>query len=535
MSSPKEIIKQISNQCLTELTPFSQFDAFFNILILVTVISLVTWRLKFPPTIAFIIAGVLSSFYIRLELPSISPDIFVSILLPPILFQEALHLEVDGLIDDADSVLSFAILGTLIMQAIIALFAWALLGFDVLEAMIFGILIAPTDPVAVIRVFQSLGVVKRFQIIVSGESLFNDGIAIVVYSILISVVTIGSITPYEIGKIAFITIFGGIIIGLLSGYLAHSIFCWTDDKFAEVLLSFIVAFGVFRLAEGLHASGVLATVIAGVVINYRSRVFGGFSDDSFEMLEAMWEFIGFLASSVAFIFIGMNLDQTVFMDNATQSLVLLLLTITFRFIMVEGISTLLERTRGKEFPRNWRDGLVWSGLRGAISIVLVLGVARILPHGEVMIALTFGVVILSNILQGITMSWVIRSNNLQLDSSTFEDAGSHRIRLSENYSPEGYRYESSFLERVFFSAPEYFIYETRFGKWMADKIIFIMGAMNRYLLNRMTFTPKGFATRIIKVATRFLSNFLDVLNRYISKKELDKGSSKKKGRHREQK
>ena len=407
------------------MTTFGQFDAFFNILILVTLISLVTWRLRFPPTIAYIIAGVLSSFYIRLELPDISPEIFVSLLLPPILFQEALHLDVDGLIEEADSILSFAILGTLIMQAIVAILAWSLLGFDALEALIFGILIAPTDPVAVIRVFKSLGVVNRFQVIVSGESLFNDGVAIVVYSILVSLITTGAITFREMGLITLVTIVGGIGIGLLGGYLVHTIFCWTEDKFAETLLSFIAAFGIFRLAEEVRASGVLAIVVAGVVINYRSRVFGGFSDDSFEMLEALWEFIGFLASSGAFIFIGMNLDQTVFVENATQSLVLLLLIITFRFIMVEGISTLLERTRGKEFPRNWRDGLVWSGLRGAISIVLVLGVARILPHGEVMIALTFGIVVLSNVLQplGLTKEIVAGASEPDASGKRYVDIG----------------------------------------------------------------------------------------------------------------
>jgi hypothetical protein len=125
------------------------------------------------------------------------------------------------------------------------------------------------------------------------------------------------------------------------------------------------------------------------------------------------------------------------------------------------------------------------------------------------------------------MSWVIRSNNLHLDS-TVEKAGPHHISLSEDYSPEGYRHESSFLERVLFSIPEYFVYETRFGKWISDKIISIIGAMNRYLLERVPFTPEGFASRVIRVATRILSNFLEVINRYVSKRELDKGGSEKK-------
>ena len=171
------------------MTIASQFDAIFNILIIVTFVTLITWRLKFPSTIALILAGILASLSTRLIIPELSSEIFLALLLPPILFQETLHMDIDGLIRESDSVFSFAIIGTLIMQLCIAGFTWLLLGFKVYEALLFGILIAPTDPVAVIRTFHSLGVDQRFQIIVSGESLFNDGIAIVIYSILVSIIS----------------------------------------------------------------------------------------------------------------------------------------------------------------------------------------------------------------------------------------------------------------------------------------------------------------------------------------------------------
>jgi CPA1 family monovalent cation:H+ antiporter len=204
------------------LVTFTPFDSFFNILILVTIISLVAWRLKFPPTIAFIIGGVASTLSTGQELPILSPEIFVTILLPPILFQEALHLDVDGFIEEADSIFTFAVLGTLMMQLSIALTVWWLLDFSPLEALLFGILIAPTDPVSVIRVFHSLGVKRNFRIIISGESLFNDGVAIVIYSTLVTVATIGAISLSDITLLFITTVAGGVIIGVVSGYFIHA-------------------------------------------------------------------------------------------------------------------------------------------------------------------------------------------------------------------------------------------------------------------------------------------------------------------------
>jgi CPA1 family monovalent cation:H+ antiporter len=509
---------------LNELVPFSPFDSFFNILILVTIISLVAWKLRFPPTIAFIIGGIASTLYVRLELPILSPEIFVTLLLPPILFQEALHLEIDGFIEEADSIFTFAILGTLLMQATIALTVWWLLEFSPLEALLFGILIAPTDPVSVIRVFQSLGVKRKFRIIVSGESLFNDGIAIVIYSTLVTVATLGAITLSDIGLLFVTTIAGGIIIGLASGYLTHTIFSWTDDKFTEVLVSFIAAFGVYRFAEELHVSGVIAIVVSGLIINYRTRAYGGFSKDSYEMLNALWEFIAYLTSSIAFIFIGTNLDQGVFYSNILGSLLLLVLLIFLRVFMVEIVCSLLEKTRKKSFPDGWRGGFVWSGLRGAVSIVLVLGVSGLVGFGDLMVALTFGIVILSNVVQGLSMGVVIRSQKL-VEDRVSEDMLIHGVQISAHYDPEGYQFNRSVAEKLFFNAPEFFINETRFGLWTSRKIIFFLGFMNRYLVATMNVTTKGIIHYLVKSTVNLLSNILHIINHYLLRKKIEEKKS----------
>jgi CPA1 family monovalent cation:H+ antiporter len=507
------------------MTPFTSFDSFFNILILVTVISLIAWRLKFPPTIAFIVGGIVSTVSINLDLPILSPDMFVSILLPPILFQEALHLEIDGLMDEADSVLAFAVLGTIIMCLTVALAVWWLLGFSPLEALIFGILIAPTDPVSVIRVFHDLGVNRSFRIIISGESLFNDGIAIVIYSTLISIVMLGTITISEIGQLFLITIAGGVIIGVISGYLIHMIFSWTTDKFAEVLVSFIAAFGVFRFAEGLHASGVIAIVVSGLIINYRTRTYGGFSEDSFEMMEALWEFIGYLASSIAFIFIGTNLDQQVFFSNIVESILLLTLLLSLRFLMVEGVCFLLVKIRGKRFLNNWRNGFAWSGLRGAISIVLVLGTAGLVEHSDLMIALTFGIVVLSNIVQGLTIGGIIHSQNLAIGEPNL-DREATLLRFNERYNPEGYRFDISLFEKILYNAPEFFINETYFGIWLSRTIISLLNLMNKYLIGTMFQATKGIKVFFFKGIVNILSQILNIVNRNILRRGVTEDNKK---------
>ena len=394
---------------------FSQFDAVFNILIIVTVITLAARRFRLPSTIALIFAGLASSFTTRFPLPNLGPDVFISVLLPPILFQETLHLDIDGLIDDSDTILSYALAGTLFMMVAVALFAYFVSGFSVVEAFLLGIIIAPTDPVAVIGTFRSLGVIKRFQLLVAGESLFNDGIAIVIYTILVSIVIEGTVSASDVLRMSFISVVGGILLGIASGYVVHLLLRWTDDKFGEVLLSFISAFGVFRLAEELGASGVIATVLAGLIINYRTRNYGGLEVESRETLATLWDFVGFTASSVAFIFIGMNLDPAIMVKYLGPVVGLTSFVLFARYLMVEVIAEAMGRISGKRIPRNWKLGIFWSGLRGAVSVVLVLGVGSLsLPHAEGMTALTFGVVLATNLIQGLTMSQAVQ----RLDLST---------------------------------------------------------------------------------------------------------------------
>jgi CPA1 family monovalent cation:H+ antiporter len=390
-----------------------QFDAIYNILIMVVVITLIARQTNFPSTIAFIFAGLLAAAVPRIPLPDLSPEIFLAILLPPILFTETLTMDIDGLIDDSDTILTYAVAGTAIMVIAIGIYSHFIFRLSWIEAFILGIIIAPTDPVSVIATFKRLGVIQRFQLIIAGESLFNDGVAIIIYSILLVIVEAGSITGIEILTTTLIKLFGGILFGYIAGYVVHLIFCWTEDLYAKTLLTFIIAFGVFRLAEEFHASGVIAVVLAGLILNFRCRNYGGISDKGEETLNIMWEFVGFIASSFAFIFIGVSLEIDLLISYTLPIIALSIVSVLFRYGMIDMVARFLEKQRSIRIPQNWKIGMTWSGLRGAVSVVLVLGITGInLPNEQLLLALTYGIVLSTNLVQGLSMPILIKRLNL---------------------------------------------------------------------------------------------------------------------------
>ena len=229
------------------------------------------------------------------------------------------------------------------------------------------------------------------------------------------------------------------------------------------------------MAEELGVSGVLAIVVSSLIINYRSRKYGGLGQDTYNMLENLWEFIGFLSSSLAFIFIGMNLDRQIFYDNFSTSLVVFLVLILFRKLMVEFISRLMDLFWTKGYSGSWRNGLAWAGLRGAVSIVLALGVGGFAPNSELIVAVTFGVVILSNFVQGTSLSILI--NDWGLISENVHEDFSDNI-FSEKYVSAGYDPKKSLIEKGLFSAPVYFVRDTGFGSCVSSKLVFMIVYLN---------------------------------------------------------
>ena len=509
------------------MSPQGQFISIYNILLLVTIISLLTRRLRLPSAITFIFTGIMAPLLSSFPLPSLSTEIFTSILLPPIIFHETLRLDIHGFIDDSDCIMTYAFVGTLLMLAAIAVFMNVFLGWGLVESLLLGIIFSPTDPVSVINTFSNLGVAKRFRLIVSGESLLNDGVAIALYSIVVMIVTLGSITVPQATRIVLVSVFGGVLLGILFGYAAHTLFCWTNDKFTKVLVSFLIAFGVSRISEAFGASSVVATVITGLIINYRIHNFGGLGRESVEMLEALWDFLGFIVSSVAFIFVGMNLDMSVLFSNYNLIFYFFAFILVSRCLMVFGLAEVIERLGGGEMPRGWRFCLSWSGLRGAVSTVLALGVSSLaLPHSEIIIALTFGVVLISNIVQGLSISGFITLVGLSTVDEALEDEVEVDSKwMRDRYTPLGFRRESSLVEKAVFAAPEFFMFETRLGSWSVFKLQELQLYLNDHLTSNLPETSGGTLRRTLETSAYLTSKLLNRIvrartNHYLMSKGL---------------
>jgi CPA1 family monovalent cation:H+ antiporter len=175
------------------------------------------------------------------------------------------------------------------------------------------------------------------------------------------VIEAGGITFFEVAQVKLINVVGGILLGYVAGYVIHLIFCWTSDLYAKILLTFILAFSVFRLDEGFHACGVIAVVMAGLILNYRCKLSGGLNQEEIKTIEIMWEFTGFLASSFAFMLIGVNLENSLLYSYVSPILGISLFSVTFRYLMVDFVADFSEYFRRKLIPRNWRIGMTWSG------------------------------------------------------------------------------------------------------------------------------------------------------------------------------
>jgi CPA1 family monovalent cation:H+ antiporter len=254
---------------------------------------------------------------------------------------------------------------------------------------------------------------------------------------------------------------------------------------------------VFRVAETLGASGVIAVVVASLIINYRIRYFGGAGKESMETLDTMWEFIGFFASSIAFIFIGSSLELSTLISSSVLVIILFLFLLIARFSVVHVITKILEQIHRQCIPLNWRHGLFWSGLRGAVSIVLVQGLSKtVLPHSSTMMALTFGIVLISNLVHGPTIPFVIQRLKIFTgQDSIIEHSNNNRWdSYTEEYIIKGYDYSRSKFEKIFFSAPEFFVRETNYGVNLERKLrVWWEKTKNRFLDIQNSFNNfKGF-------------------------------------------
>lgn len=334
-------------------------------------------------------------------------------LLAFLLFAGALHVDFSAMKSRYGSIAIMATAGVLLSTLLVGTGFWLLARlFDVpmpfAWALVFGSLISPTDPVAVLSTLKRVAVPKSLETIMTGESLFNDGVGVVFFTVLLAAATsLGSDTfdLIHIGELFLVDAVGGGILGLVTGYIAYRAMRAIDDYPVEVLISLALVTGTYALATKLQMSGPIAVVVAGILVGNRGPV-DALSDQTQRFMFGFWTLIDEILNSVLFLLIGLEVlvlrFDFSFIDLAISAIPL---TLIARLVSV-GLPVLALR-RGSNFPRGTIRILTWGGLRGGISVALALA----LPESNIktiILAATYAVVLFTIIVQGLTLAPLVR-------------------------------------------------------------------------------------------------------------------------------
>ncbi len=371
------------------------------IFLVASLVAIVGRRFRIPYTVGLVIAGLAIGWQSDLTV-EISPKLFLSLFLPPLLFEAAFHVNFERLRQNLGTIIFLAVPSVVLNMIFVGFVVYWGGSLALPVAIVFGSLIAATDPVAVVSIFRKLGAPKRLEILLEGESLLNDGTAIVMFNLALASVAAGKFNLGE-GLISFVRVAGGgLIIGLLFGWLFSRVTTFIDDHLVETTLTTLVAFGSFFVAEDLlHFSGVLAVVAAGIVSGNVGPQ--GMSPTTKIVVFNFWEYAAFAANSAVFLLIGLQTNLTELLDNWKPILWAISAVLISRAVVIYFFSRLTGRMEA-----GWRHVLFWGGLRGAISLALAFSLPLTLGDSrDLIITMSFGVVLFSIIVQGFSMDRVL--------------------------------------------------------------------------------------------------------------------------------
>jgi len=372
------------------------------LLLIASAVAVLARRLRIPYTVGLVLIGLVLSL-LSSTVIKISPQIILALLVPPLIFEAAFHLRWDDLRRDFWLILLLAIPGVILTTLLVGgVIAWGT-GLAIQVALVLGAIVSATDPVAVIALFRRLGVPRRLQVLLEGESLFNDGTAIVMFNLMISIALAGRFNLASSVRDFIAISGGGVLIGITFGVLASQVIGRIQDPLVETTLTTVLAFGSYLVAEYFHVSGVLAVVAAGITNGNAGP--SGMSATTRVVVFNFWEYAAFLANSFIFLLIGLTFDLDVMIANWQAIIWAILAALAARALSIYGFSFF-----GREIPRKWKHILFWGGLRGAITLALALSLPETNPLAQVrgsLQAMAFGVVLFTLLVQGSSTDWLV--------------------------------------------------------------------------------------------------------------------------------
>lgn len=376
-------------------------------LLIAAIVAMLADRIRFPYTAGLVLAGVALAYTnIVPDDLSLTKDLIFRLFLPPLVFEAAFCIPWPDLRRNLAPVLTLATVGVLLSAGLTALGMRYLAGWGWAAAALFGALIAATDPVSVIAVFKEAKVEGRLRLLVESESLLNDGTAAVLFGIVLAAVQGGSVTAAGVLSSLCLSVFGGILCGLLIGWAALLLAGRTEDPLVETTFTTVAAYGSFLLAEHFGMSGVLATLTTGLLLGNVGSL-GALSDAGRPAVFGFWEYAAFVVNSLIFLLIGVREAREHFAHVAAALVAAIVLVTLSRAFAVYPLCALFAHSK-QRIPLREQHILVWGGLRGALALALVLGLPPDLPQRGAITSVAFGVVAFSIIVQGLTMPPLLR-------------------------------------------------------------------------------------------------------------------------------
>ncbi|MEL6136331.1 MAG: sodium:proton antiporter [Cyanobacteria bacterium J06628_6] len=428
-----------------------------------TLSRVVAWLRNIPYTLLLLLVG-LGLAVLNVRLVNLSPELILFIFLPPLLFEAAWNIKWKNLKSDWIPILLYAIIGVVICIGGLVFGLSRFAGASLATALLVGASLSATDPVSVVALFRELGVKKRLTTLMEGESLFNDGVAVVAFNLLLGIALgIEQFSP-SVTIAQFLVFVGiGVSMGALIGFGISFLTQRFDLPLVEQSLTLVSAYGTYIVAEELGGSGVIAVVTTGLILgNFGSRI--GMNPRTRLVVSEFWEFLAFFVNSIVFLLIG---DQVRFdtLADYTDAIAIAILTILFaRLVSVFGLSFFSNMITPEEKDINWQGQtmLWWGGLRGSVSVALALSVPESLAEREEIIAVVFGVMLFTLLVQGLTAQPVLEKLNLlgedQPLRQSYQRLVAHRVALNrvidrlkelqgrQEIEPEFGRYQLALVE-----------------------------------------------------------------------------------------
>lgn len=376
-------------------------EAFILLLVVSVLVAVVAKRLPIPFVVVPALLGCAGGVALGQQRVPLTPDLILFILLPGLLFEAAFRLEWSRLRAGVAPILALATVGVLVTTGVVALLAHLVLGLGVGPAVVLGCVMAPTDPVAVVGVFRHLRMPEQLVTVVEAESLVNDGTAVVLFTVALAAASGEVASAPGVALDLLRLVGGGVALGAAVGVALSWLVGFVDDPQIEISATVICAYGGYLVADRAHVSPILSVVVAAAIMGNYGRTHG-MSPRTQDAVDLVWDYFTFMLNSATFLLIGLAVPWQGLVPRIGAMLLAFLILLGARAVAVYGMLATL-RPFGKRLDWRWQHLLVWSGLRGAVAVALLLSLSQ--RGGEYVLVrdLAYGVVLLSILVQGTTI------------------------------------------------------------------------------------------------------------------------------------